>query len=507
MKSLKKIIRLSVSLLIWFSQFAYTQSDDLADEIFCPEIDFSLLGQEEVKSKQLYEYSLTSEDYTEYASWLNVKHTVSRWDEVLETFEEDNFSYEFLFSGSYLLETQVILDNDCTYELAQNIISYDEIIIYLGNGSDILELSKNQSWTWDFQLLFKEINIDSTNSSDKLFDELTPFVSTFRYADRIIVDSASQWIIFEALWKMFSLNEIETANIDVYVIADTAQSYFRRLLARYITASGLEKVYVTQKQYFWSLFTSLLLREDPQQYDFVKSYSVGLEDSNKRTFLSYITDYLLINGFPLGILTLVLLLPFVGLLISVARQVVWLSVFGVFTPLLFALSMYVIGITPSLLLLLAAALAVILTHVISLKIYLLYSPKISLMLILYCIFAIVIWRGHQALDLWLVNIDAYANSFAIFPFIGILIVAKWVLSDSFLQFRKWRWMDLTEFFAISFWVLYILNSTYFQNIFLWNPEFILLVLLLNILVGRFTWLQISEYFRFFPLIKNYFEEE
>ncbi len=494
--------------LLFLSAWVYAQDAQWDVEFLnCPIIGFSVLGQEEVKSNQLYEYTLTAEDYSEYASWLNVNHTIWNGPDQLAAFDEESFSYEFSEPGWFLLKTDITLENWCEYILERPITSYDKIIVYLGKWSDVLELSKSQSGTGNIQQLFKKIEIDDTNSSEKVFDNLSSYVSYFRYADDLIVDTSSQWLIFESLWKLFSVNEIDTGSLNTYVIADTAQSYFRRLLARYITSSGLEKVYVTQEQYFGSLFTSLLLNDDPLQYDFIKSYSVSLEDSNKRTFLSYITDYILINWFPLGILTLVLLLPFVWLLISVARQVVWLSVFGVFTPLLFAISMYVIGIAPSFFLLLSAAIAVIITHLISKKIYLLYSPKISLMMILYCIVSLIIRWAHESLALELVNYSAYANSFAIFPFVVILLVAKGVFSDNFLQFRKWRWTDLLEFFGISLWVLYILNSPYLQNIFLGNPELILVVLLLNILVGRFTWLQITEYFRFFPLIKNYFEEE
>lgn len=203
--------------------------------------------------------------------------------------------------------------------------------------------------------------------------------------------------MFEALGKLFELNTIDVSGTDVYVIADTTQSYFRRLLARYITVAGIPKVYVTQDQYFGSLFSALLLDESVQGYDFIKEYSVSLEDSNKRTFLSYMTDYLLFNEFPLGILSLMFILPFIALLISVLRQVVGLSVFGVFTPLLFALSMYVLGVNASLLLFVAAGLAVSSIRLVTKKIYLLYSPKISLMVILYCIFALFLWWLHETL--------------------------------------------------------------------------------------------------------------
>lgn len=489
-------------------------SDEIANLVdgepinICDDISFEILWQQEVKAWELYEYSLISEDFDEFASGMTVNHNLYQWEAIIQSSEESNFSYEFTDSGLYQLQTAVVLSNGCRFVLQKDIASYTGIIVYIGKWKEELELAKNaNAGTGDYDLIIKEITTDGSNSSEKIYADLSDHVSYLRHADRVIIDTSSQAQMFESLWKLFSLNDIDASSSQFFVIADVTQSYFRRLLARYITAAGIQKVFVLKDDYFWSLFTSLLLDKDPEQYDFIKSYSVSLENSNKRMFLSYMTDSLLFNWFPLGIISLVLILPFVALLISVARQVIWLSVFGVFTPLLFGISMFVIGVTPSLMLLLSATLAVIAIHWITRYIYLLYSPKISLMLILYCIFTILLRRWHNALWLNRVDMSSYSNSYVIFPFIAILIVAKWVFSDSFLQFKKWRMFTLLEFVLISFWVLYILNNDYFQNIFLWNPELILVVLMLNILVGRFTWLQFMEYFRFFPLIRNYFEEE
>ncbi len=514
MKIIKSYLTvLSVSFLFLCSIFAQNEVPevvnsalDIVEVPICPDIEFDMVWQDEVKSQQLYEYSLVTQDYSEYSSGLVANHVLLRWDDQVEQFNEENFTYEFAFSWDYVLQTQITLPENCIYTVEKSITSYDEILLYVGKWSEVLNLTNNQG-SWDFNLLIKQVSTENANSPDQLFTDFSPYISHFRYADRMIVDTSSEWVVFDTLGKVFTLNDIDPTSMDTYVISDSNQSYFRRLLARYITAAGLQKVYVTQDQYFGSLFTSLVVWENPKEYDFITPYSVDLEESNKLTLLSYMTDYLLINGFPLGILTLVLILPFVGLLISIARQVVGLSVFGVFTPLLFGISMFVIGLAPSFLLLIAAALAAILVNLLSKKIYLLYSPKISLMLIIYCILTICIRRWHNFFDLWLIQSEAYANSFAIFPFVAILLVAKWVFSDSFLQFKKWWWVTLIEFFAISLGVLMILNSTYLQNIFLGNPELILLVLVLNILVGRFTGLQMLEYIRFFPLIKNYFEEE
>ncbi len=498
----------------WVGLLAFAQEGLEVQNIdWCPEIEFDLLGQHEVKKWPLYEYSLNYDDDASYSSWLVVSHVIQQWETEIASFAENSFSYEFPETWVYTVRSSVILENWCEYGVEKSIDSYTSMILYLWEGSDVLDLASwelkgDEGWDGDrYDLLVKEISTDNFSSDDKQLSHLSTFAPYFRHADSVLIDTSSQWQLFENLGKVFSINDIENKSADVYVIADITQSYFRRLLARYVTAAWIEKVYVTQDQNFWSLFTSLVLWENPQKFDFIKEYSVSLDTSNRFMFLSYMTDSLLFNGFPLWIVILVLLLPFVGLVISIARQIVWLSVFWVFTPLLFALSMFVIWVYPALLLLLTASIAVIIANRITKHLYLLYSPKISLMLILYCMFTLFGWWLHNKLALNRVDVASYADSFAVFPFVSILIVAKWVFSDSFLQFKKWWWMTLVEFVLISFLVFYMLNSDYLQNIFLGNPELILLVFILNILVWRFTGLQFLEYFRFLPLIKNYFEEE
>jgi len=60
---------------------------------------------------------------------------------------------------------------------------------------------------------------------------------------------------------------------------------------------------------------------------------------------------------------------------------------------------------------------------------------------------------------------------------------------------------------MSVGIFYLVRRDLMQNIMLWYPELILLILFLNIVVGRFTWLQIKEYARFAPLIRYNLESE
>jgi len=76
-----------------------------------------------------------------------------------------------------------------------------------------------------------------------------------------------------------------------------------------------------------------------------------------------------------------------------------------------------------------------------------------------------------------------------------------VFSKSFLLF-------ITEFFFITFTLLLLFHSTLLKYILVAYPDLLWLCVLVVILIGRFTWLQLLEYIRFAPLIKkNLYEEE
>jgi hypothetical protein len=96
------------------------------------------------------------------------------------------------------------------------------------------------------------------------------------------------------------------------------------------------------------------------------------------------------------------------LIIAIFRQIIGFSVFGVYTPLLFALLLVVFGYKITLLLFVASILANIVTYFITKKIYILYSSKISLNYIVYTVLTIIgagILASYNLLDLTVLNLS------------------------------------------------------------------------------------------------------
>jgi hypothetical protein len=86
--------------------------------------------------------------------------------------------------------------------------------------------------------------------------------------------------------------------------------------------------------------------------------------------------------------------------------------------------------------------------------------------------------------------------------IFIILVSDKVFNESFKLFSIGRWVAFIEFLIVSFAVYGLFYRTEMKHLLLAFPELLILIFVLNIAVGRFTGLQLLEYFRFMPLLKN-----
>jgi len=86
--------------------------------------------------------------------------------------------------------------------------------------------------------------------------------------------------------------------------------------------------------------------------------------------------------------------------------------------------------------------------------------------------------------------------------IFIILISDKVFNESFKLFSIGRRVAFIEFLAVSFVVYGLFYRIGMKHLLLAFPELLILIFLLNIAVGRFTGLQLLEYFRFMPLLKN-----
>jgi len=491
--------------VVSFSQDDVPQENILEDEvetsceIFVPQ----LLGWDVLVKDVSTEFKAT------IIEWKNIEtHTFALYsgENKLTTFNWEIFAYNFSEPGEYRLAYEQIYDDECRYLATKNIRVFSKMITYIWTNSEEITLGR-ESMANDMTYIHEILIDDMSSVRGEQFTTLLVDQSYFiKYAHALLVDWEVVGPLFDRLSTLKQLAWL-TLDVDLYVLSTMNQSAFRRMIATHRDVLWVDKMYVVWKQFVWSLLTSLLLEKDPSALNFVKTYIVWLESSNKLMVVSYLVDYLLYHDFPLGALLFILILPLLVLLISIFRQVIGLSVFGVFYPIFFSFSLHILWVWPTILFLSWAFLTTLIVGYFTKRIYLLYSAKVSLLVVFYCLITLCLLRLSHRFAIVPINYSLFQNYYFLFPFLMILLVGNRIFTEQFYLFDPGWWTGLLEFVIISLIIYWCISSPLIQNTVLGFPEISLISLFVIIIVWRFTWLQLLEYIRFMPLIKHYFEEE
>jgi hypothetical protein len=195
------------------------------------------------------------------------------------------------------------------------------------------------------------------------------------------------------------------------------------------------------------------------------------------------------------------------LVVSFLRQIIGFSVFGVYQPLLFAITIFLIGWKSALFFFGIAILATIILRLFSKRVPLLQSAKISLLVCLYVIFLIIGLFVTYQRDIEIRSKTLRTHSTVILPIVICAMVSDKLFSEQFQLYNKSGWIALAEFVSITFLSRVLLEWQVLRTLMLSYPEVLFIILLAIIIVGRFTGLQIFELIRFMPLIRKRLEDE
>lgn len=213
--------------------------------------------------------------------------------------------------------------------------------------------------------------------------------------------------------------------------------------------------------------------------------------------ISPIINFFLQEGVPYPTIILILMLPIVATFIAFLRQVVGIKAFGIYTPLIVTFAFLATnGIKYGIFIFLVVILTGMLMRFALKPFRLLYLPRVAIMLTavaLVILFMLTLGGNMRRTGL---------ASVSIFPIlIMITIVEKFVA----VQIEKGDGPAIRlafETLVISILGFFIASSRLLIAFISDYPWAILLTIPLNILIGKWTGLRISEYFRFKEVIKK-----
>ena len=197
---------------------------------------------------------------------------------------------------------------------------------------------------------------------------------------------------------------------------------------------------------------------------------------------------------------LILIIPFIACIVIFSRQIIGLSTFGIYTPVITTASFYILGLRYGIITFLFAVVVGYVFKYLLNKTEVLHLAKVALNLgIISLSFLFIVW-------LFLYLKAPISLSVAIFPILVMSsITEKFMAAQSEEGFRG-ALFGITETILVVIASYYLIIWVAFNNIVMSWPELVVIPLIIIFLIGKFTGLRLSEYLRFRSLFSDHTEE-
>ncbi|PIT98408.1 MAG: hypothetical protein COT71_00760 [Candidatus Andersenbacteria bacterium CG10_big_fil_rev_8_21_14_0_10_54_11] len=219
-------------------------------------------------------------------------------------------------------------------------------------------------------------------------------------------------------------------------------------------------------------------------------------DLNLINFLSFGINYLINQGVPASSITLILMLPVVATILAFARQVIGIKAFGLVTPAMTALSFLVMGLQYGLLVFLVILLTGTVTRALLRRLHLLYLPRMALVLTAVSLSLLLVLAAGAATG------DTSILNFSIFPALILTLLAEEFIAAQFTRGLRAALTTAAWTLVLAVLCYYLVSSEIFRSLVLSYPEVVLLAIPLNIMLGRWGGLRLTEYIRFRTLLQH-----
>lgn len=267
------------------------------------------------------------------------------------------------------------------------------------------------------------------------------------------------------------------------------------------SATSSKKVMVNQQKnvHPFQNINDITNPEQNQQKNTVLQLLQQKRNTNHPTYMNfapYAIQYSINAGVPTNTIVLILLLPLLATIVVFFRYLVGLSGIGLLVPIALSITLLATGVTPGFIMLAAIIVASLVSRFILIRFPIMQMPKVALSMLMVSIFLLL------ALTISSIYTIIDVRSLSIFPILLFILLSDRIVTI-FLE-RDFIETIQTTLITLILAILGFLLLTWDQlRIFvLVYPESILLLIPINILIGRYFGLRMTEYIKFEPVIRN-----
>ena len=213
-------------------------------------------------------------------------------------------------------------------------------------------------------------------------------------------------------------------------------------------------------------------------------------------FVSYFVSYMVDNGVALNTIYLILVLPIIATVIAFFRQIIGVKAMGIYMPSIVAVSFLVTGLKYGLALFLMTLIVGTASRLFARKVRLSYLPRMAIVLTMvsfsiFLAFLLGAWMNKTGL-----------LEISIFPILVMVLLTEKFISVQIERGHKSAIILVLETLFLSIICYWLVSWQFMRTFILGYPEFILGTIILNVLIGKWTGLRLTEYYRFRKVIKN-----
>lgn len=213
-------------------------------------------------------------------------------------------------------------------------------------------------------------------------------------------------------------------------------------------------------------------------------------------FMAFFVQKSVAAGVPANTIVLILLLPFLATFFAFARIVIGFTTMEMLVTIILSIAFIATGITIGAILLFTIIIASFFSRILLKRIKIMQLPKMAMSLLIVAIFVSIALSISAQLSIVTVT------QISIFPILVFILISDKIvtlqLQRSYIETVKITLITV----AIAFFGYLFLSSPGIQAFILIYPEIILILIPLNLALGRYFGLRLTEYIRFSTLFKN-----
>jgi len=221
---------------------------------------------------------------------------------------------------------------------------------------------------------------------------------------------------------------------------------------------------------------------------------------SKLYVLSQLITSFIERGVSADSIYLILVVPFLAFIVIFFRHVIGVSTFGIYTPVIITVAFYILGLGFGILTFLFAVMTGYIVKYIFEKFELLYLPKVALnlsfiTLSFLLLMLVMLWLGTP-----------FSLSVAVFPMLVMSTLSEKFMAAKSEEGLRNAVVGVIETLVVVIISYYLMIWAAFNDLVISWPEVVLIPLVFILLLGKFSGLRISEYFRFRGLFSDHTEE-